>query len=185
MMTKKELRAEIRQKRNAMSDEDILSLSNDICDRVISYASYTKAEVILAYVPMRGEVDTMPVILDALEKGKIVAVPRVSGSIMNFYQIKSTKDLQSGYMGILEPKEECPLVTAPNALIIMPGTAFDKKLHRCGYGGGFYDRYLAKYPKLDKIAVAFDFQIYDEIPYEVTDINPDMIFTEKRTLVSL
>lgn len=185
MMTKKELRAEIRQKRNAMSDADILSFSNDICKRVITYDGYTKAEVVLVYVPLRGEVDTMPVIFDALDKGKVVAVPRVSGSVMNFYQIKSTKDLQPGYMGILEPKEGCPLVTALNALIIMPGTAFDKKLHRCGYGGGFYDRYLDKYPKLDKIAVAFDFQIYDEIPYEVTDIGPDMIFTEKRTLVNL
>lgn len=185
MMTKKELRAEIRQKRNAMSDADILSLSNDICNRVITYDGYKKAEIILTYVPLRGEVDTMPVILDALEKRKVVAVPRVSGSTMNFYQIKSTKDLQAGYMGILEPKEGCPLVTAPNALMIMPGTAFDNAMHRCGYGGGFYDRYLEKYPKLDKIAVAFDFQIYDEIPYEVTDINPDMIFTEKRTLMNL
>ncbi len=185
MITKKELRAEIRQKRNAMSDSDILSFSNTICNRVITYSGYTKAEVVFIYVPLRGEVDTMPIIYDALEKNKVVAVPRVSGKVMNFYQIKSTKDLQTGYMSILEPKDYCKMITSSNALIIMPGTAFDKKLHRCGYGGGFYDKYLDKYPKLDKIAVAFDFQIYDEIPYEDTDISPDMVFTEKRTLVNL
>lgn len=185
MITKKELRAEVRQKRKAMTDSDIISLSGNICNRIIAYAGYTKAEVVLIYVPLRGEVYTMPVILDALEKRKVVAVPRVSGSTMNFYRIRSIKDLKTGYMGILEPKEGCPLVTAQNALMIMPGTAFDKAMHRCGYGGGFYDRYLEKYPKLDKIAVAFDFQVYDEIPYEVTDINPDMIFTEKRTLINL
>lgn len=185
MITKKELRAEIRQKRTAMSDSDIISLSNSICNRIITYDGYLKTDVVLIYVPLRGEVDTMPIIYDALDKGKIVAVPRVSGKVMNFYQIKSTKDLQPGYMGVLEPKDYCKMITSSNALIIMPGIAFDKKLHRCGYGGGFYDKYLYKYPKLDKIAVAFDFQIYDEIPYEATDINPYMIFTEKRTLVNL
>ncbi len=185
MMTKKELRAEIRQKRSLMSDEDILSLSNDICKRIISYKEYNEAKAILVYVPLRGEVDTIPIIEDALSQGKTVAVPRVSGRSMEFYQIKSMMDLQPGYMGILEPKDDCTLISEPEAFMIMPGTAFDKALHRCGYGGGFYDRYLERFPKLKCIAAAFDFQIYDEIPYEATDISPNMIFTEKRILVKL
>jgi len=63
--------------------------------------------------------------------------------------------------------------------MIMPGVAFDKKKHRIGYGKGFYDKFLSEHEIEHKIALAFDFQILDSIPFDEYDIMPDMIITEK------
>ena len=64
----------------------------------------------------------------------------------------------------------------------MPGVAFDEQCHRVGYGGGYYDRYLEKHPGLIHIALAFEFQIFPEVPSEEHDIRPEMIVTENRIL---
>ena len=63
--------------------------------------------------------------------------------------------------------------------MIMPGVAFDKKRHRIGYGKGYYDRYLSKNAVKSKIALAFDFQILDHVPFKAYDVLPDQIITEK------
>ena len=65
------------------------------------------------------------------------------------------------------------------ALMIMPGVAFDRANHRVGYGGGFYDRYLEKHPQLERVAIAFSFQMLPEVPTEPTDICPQIIVTEE------
>jgi 5-formyltetrahydrofolate cyclo-ligase len=65
----------------------------------------------------------------------------------------------------------------------MPGVAFDEHGHRVGYGGGYYDRYLERHPGLIHIALAFEFQIFPEVPFEVHDILPEKIVTEQRVLV--
>ena len=62
--------------------------------------------------------------------------------------------------------------------MIMPGVAFDRENHRVGYGGGFYDRFLEKHPDIQRIAVAFSFQMMSEVPVEPTDIFPQIIVTE-------
>lgn len=183
--TKKDLRREIREKRVMLSAETIKALSDKICDTLMQNMLYKEASVILAYVPIKGEVDIMPMINSALSEGKTVAVPRVSGKDMSFYVIKGEDDLETGYMGIPEPKETCQLICADDALMIMPGTAFDRGLHRCGYGGGFYDRYLENRPHIKKVAVAFDFQIYEEIPYEDNDIKPDLVITETEVIFEI
>ena len=64
-----------------------------------------------------------------------------------------------------------------SALVIMPGLAFDKDRHRIGYGGEFYDRYLQEHPNHPAAAAAFDFQIFDQLPSDVHDLRPDVIFT--------
>jgi 5-formyltetrahydrofolate cyclo-ligase len=62
--------------------------------------------------------------------------------------------------------------------MILPGVAFDVNRHRVGYGGGFYDRYLAAHPDMKKIAFAFEFQMFDEVPFENFDKQPEKIITE-------
>ena len=64
----------------------------------------------------------------------------------------------------------------------MPGVAFDEERHRIGYGGGFYDRFLEAHPKLSRVALAFEFQVKKEVPYETFDICPEKIVTEKRVI---
>ena len=60
-----------------------------------------------------------------------------------------------------------------------PGVAFDRANHRVGYGGGFYERYLEKHPQLERVAIAFSFQMLPEVPTEPTDICPQIIVTEE------
>ena len=102
---------------------------------------------------------------------------------MNFYYISDTKQLAKGYQGILEPvTTEC--ADGKSGLFLLPGLAFDRFLHRCGYGGGFYDRYLKKHAdvSLKKVAVAYDFQIYEKIPVEEHDEKIDLLISEKEVL---
>lgn len=66
--------------------------------------------------------------------------------------------------------------------MIMPGVAFDTFRNRIGYGKGCYDRYLKKYKGFHTIALAFEYQIVDEIPAEATDIRPEFVMTERRIL---
>ena len=64
--------------------------------------------------------------------------------------------------------------------MIMPGVAFDNANNRVGYGGGFYDRFLEKHPGILRVAVAFDFQVLEQVPTEPTDICPQIIVTQSK-----
>lgn len=99
---------------------------------------------------------------------------------MVFYKLTDFSQLEPGYFGIPEPASG-EIVDWPQALMIMPGVAFDRNNHRVGYGGGFYDRYLEKHPQMERVAIAFSFQMLPEVPTEPTDICPQIIVTEKET----
>lgn len=98
---------------------------------------------------------------------------------MEFFRIEDMSQLIPAYRGILEPSgdSERYVYTAERAkrtLMLMPGAAFDSFRNRIGYGGGFYDRYLADREELQlrTIAVGFKCQMVEEIPTESTDIRP-------------
>ena len=110
-----------------------------------------------------------------------MSVPKVVGKDMIFYRLTDFSQLESGYFGIPEPREDGEVTRWEDALMIMPGVAFDKNCNRVGYGGGFYDRFLEKHPKICRVAVSFSFQILEEVPTEPTDICPEIIVTEDRT----
>ena len=129
----------------------------------------------------KNEVRTSGIIEDAWKNGKTVAVPKVHGEIMKFYQIDSYEQLEEGCFGIPEPKVGClEVVDVPqNSIVIMPGVAFDTQGNRIGYGKGYYDKYFSKYPKVYKIAIAFSLQIVPEILADRFDIKADCVITEK------
>jgi 5-formyltetrahydrofolate cyclo-ligase len=90
-----------------------------------------------------------------------------------------------GVFGILEPRKESARIFNPEEidLVIVPGVAFDEHRNRIGFGAGFYDRFLESVrPSCAKIGIAFEFQIYDEVPVEEHDIPLDLVITEKRTI---
>ena len=118
----------------------------------------------------------------AWNDGKEVAVPKVVGQDMVFYKLTDFAQLEKGYFGIPEPARG-EIVQWEEALMIMPGVAFDRQNHRVGYGGGFYDRFLEKHPYITRVAVAFEFQMMSEVPVEPTDISPEIIVTEKEMCI--
>ena len=179
METKKAIRKRIFSLRAEHSDRQIEQMSRVITDQVLQLPAFREHDQILAYVDYNHEVITRYIIEEAWKLGKQVAVPKVFGKEMRFFKIDDFSPLQPGYYGIPEP-EKGEAVTLENALMIMPGVAFTGKLERVGYGGGFYDRYLETHTGICKVALAFEFQLVDEVPTEPTDIFPDYLVTERR-----
>lgn len=181
MEEKKLIRKEVFVRRAEWSDAQVEDNSRIIAEKVIQTSQFKEASQIYAYVDYNHEVSTREIIEAAWKAGKQVAVPKVDGKNLVFYELKSFDQLESGYYGILEPARG-EIVDWERPLMIMPGVAFDSRRHRVGYGGGFYDRFLEVH-KIPTIAVAFEFQIMDEVPVEPTDILPDMVITEKELYV--
>ena len=182
-LTKKEIRRTVRERRKALTEEMEASRSERIRSFVCGLPEYREAEVIYCYVDYNHEVRTWPIMEQAVRDGKQVAVPRVDGETMEFYRIRGQEDLESGYSGILEPKQGLPAVSdgtdaGKRALFLMPGVAFDRNHHRVGYGGGFYDRYLEAHPELVTAALAYECQIFAAVPFETFDILPQILITE-------
>ena len=183
MLGKKEIRAEVKKRRREADEETLHEKSLQILERFRQLSAYKDASLLLAYVDAKREVETRLLMRCAWDDGKKVAVPRVDGDgIMHFYYLRSLKDLEPGAFGIMEPRADCRICEPEEGLLLMPGVAFDEQGHRVGYGGGYYDRYLEKHPHLIHIALAFEFQIFPEVPSEKHDISPDLIVTENRIL---
>ena len=219
---KRRIRQAALERRDSLTDKQRRNYSDRIIERLVSLPGYREAEAILTYVSFRSEVNTFPLLDRVFSDGKAVFVPKVSGKEMDFYRIFSEADLTEGYRGILEPsdgqlldgwmddqisqrvggRQEKPLKNREeqegepavlSVMICMPGAAFDRACHRIGYGGGFYDRWLARWNGfqcgsaepaviLEKIALAYQMQIVDRIPAEFFDQKADCIITEESVM---
>lgn len=182
---KKRFRVAALAARDSLTPEQRKSYSDRIIKNLTSLSCYQNADAILTYISFRSEVDTFLLLERALADGKAVFAPKVIGKEMDFYRIFSADDLSAGYQGILEPAggqlfaEWNADYTSQYGLICLPGAAFDRACHRIGYGGGFYDRYLHDLQmRFVTAALAYDCQIFEEIPWETHDICPERIITE-------
>lgn len=179
IMDKKSIREQVRAIRDNMTTSEMFSKSNQIFEQLIVQSQYRKADKIFTYVSCNNEVDTIMLIDYSLSIEKRVFVPKVVKNDMLFYEISDISELSPGYRGIFEPSTHGKDPDySKTGLICMPGIAFDKNRNRIGYGGGFFDRYLQGENNLYKVALAYDYQVFDNIPSEETDIRPDMIITE-------
>lgn len=181
METKQSIRKLVFQRRKEAQMTMIEEASHVICQKVIQMPAFQEASWIFAYMDFNKEVMTKEIIEAAWKSGKRVAVPRVEGKDMTYYEITSFDQLVPGYFQIPEP-EGCEEAVCEEALLIVPGVAFDRARHRVGYGQGFYDRYLSKHQKHTTVAVAFEFQVMDEVPFEELDILPQTLVTEKEMI---
>ena len=174
-MDKKALRAAIRQQKRAMTPEEIIRKSAVLAEKFRASEAYQKAESIYGYLPYNQEVRTVPMLERAIAEGKRVAVPKVIGEDMKFIYIRDMSRVEKGYAGIPEPVDDGPVADDPTALVLMPGLAFDREGHRIGYGGGFYDRFLAEEPDHPTLALCYDFQMQDALETEEFDIPVDAV----------
>lgn len=169
-----------------MTEEDRISAQQKISERLLASRPYERAEDIYCYASFGDEADTFCIMEEALRCGKKVAVPKVLGKRkMEFYYIRSTADLSPGFASIPEPADWCEKAPVPgeDSLVIVPGTAFDRQGRRIGYGGGYYDAFLAGCPRCRRAALAFDVQCSEEpIPAEPHDIRVEAVITEKELI---
>lgn len=203
---KKRIRHEVLVRRDALTGEKQQRASCLITERLLGHQWFYRAGSLLCYVSYGSELDTRELIREALRLGKEVYVPRVGENRrMDFFQIGALEELQPGFHGIPEPPETARIYMGEReerALMLMPGVAFDLYGNRLGYGGGYYDRYLASHPQFQTrlspqgvdcsdivlddtqsrsvraytIAIGHSCQLVEEmLPVEETDLRPCQI----------
>ena len=178
-MDKKALRAEIRDKKRAMTEQQIALTSEALAQQLYAHPAYQNAKSIFGYLSYNQEVRTMPILEQAQRDGKRVAVPKVIGDTMIFIWLDDLSRVELGYCNIPEPLDNGPEALDETALVLMPGLAFDPTGRRCGYGGGFYDRYLEAHPNHPLLALCFGFQMYDELETDPHDIPVNYVLSQE------
>ena len=179
---KKLVRQEMLQKRKALSAEQRDHASQEILRRLYQEPAYRNAKTVMAYVSMRDEVQLDPLLEDCLRKGKQLAIPLIVGKgEMEAVRVPSLETLVKGAYGILTVREEERQLLSAEQIdcVIVPGAAFSRKGERLGLGGGYYDRFLERCPQAVRMALAFSFQLVEELPVESHDITVDWIITEQ------
>ncbi len=171
--------------RNNLSAGERKQKSQEIWEHVKGDPKYQAARAVLVYMDYRSEVMTTGLVEELLaDTSKKVFAPKVEGMHIRFYEIKSLDELKKGYQGIREPEENPEKRFTPDmaarleAVVLVPGAAFDRQRGRIGYGKGFYDRFFSDYREVYGIALSFSCQIAKEIPMEPHDRRPDIIVTE-------
>ena len=182
-MDKTTVRKEVKIRRTELSFQEKQEKDDKIFENIITHPSIIDQEMVYAYFSLneQGEVDTHNFIEYALEKGIGIALPKIVNGRIEFYKVTSLNDLETGKLGIKEPSVNCKRVYNDTAVILLPGLAFDYSGNRLGYGKGYYDEYLVN-TKHRKIALAYNFQIYDKLEVLKHDIAVDEIITESKTI---
>lgn len=177
-MDKHALRKEVSSKKKQLSKEQIADCSLRLAQKFLALPEYRAAKSVYSYLPYNQEIDTYPILRQAQKDGKRVAVPKVIDDRMVFLWLDDLTATEPGYYTIPEPIANEPVADDDTAVMILPGLAFDHSGGRCGYGGGFYDRYLEKHPNHAKIALAYEFQVYEHLETDPHDIPVDQVLIE-------
>jgi 5-formyltetrahydrofolate cyclo-ligase len=182
---KAELRRQLRLAINGLSDAERQAASARARDLLRRQPVWRRARVVLFYAPMARELDVSPLLQEALQQGKTVALPRFepqTGIYLAAQVSRLEGDCVPGQLGIAEPAAHCPAVELKRLdLVLVPGLGFDLSGHRLGRGRGYYDRLLAGTAGA-KCGVAFDPQVVAQIPAERHDVNMNFILTPTRWL---
>ena len=174
-MNKKELRAQIRAQKRAMTEEQIVEKSIRLGELFLASDAYKRANTIYGYLPYNQEVRTVAMLEQAMKDGKRIAVPKCYGDEMRFIFMDDLSKVEKGYANIPEPIADDPVADDQTALVLMPGMAFTKDGKRMGYGGGFYDKFLAAEPGHPTLALCYDFQMLEHLATEDHDIPVDTV----------
>ncbi len=193
-MTKAEIRRYMKELRSNISDDERKTYDDAILQHFLCTKEYQHCKRLFCYISFGSELNTTAIIHQALQEDKQVYVPRVEADRrMEFYRLEDINNLQPSNFGVLEPLSEETKryqVTLHNEashinLMLLPGLAFDTTGNRIGYGAGYYDRYLTRYPDKHfyKIAACYDFQLMEHIAAEEYDVKADAIITPTKWIL--
>ncbi|MGL4344290.1 MAG: 5-formyltetrahydrofolate cyclo-ligase [Cellulosilyticaceae bacterium] len=178
----------MRERRKALSPSQIDAASQAITERMIQTELFEAASIIFLYAAMPYEVQTWLIAQEARRRGKVVAYPSTDSEThrMTFYSVPDESELVACWCGKIAIKEPNPMkhqMILPNetTLMIVPGMAFDLSQNRLGYGGGYYDRYLAQYA-IKTLGVGFDFSVVEKLPVGEYDSPLNGVMTDCRRI---
>ena len=179
-MEKRSIRKRIREQREQLLAAEVKETSERIYERFAASEVFQKAEVIMSYMSFKNEVDTHKINEAVITAGKKLILPRVKDK-ENMEAVEYNGNFQKGSMGITEPAGKP--YEGKIDLIIVPGIAFDREGNRIGFGRGYYDRFLEKYPQAQRVSLIYDFQLIESIPAEEHDKKTELLFT-KNSIIS-
>lgn len=179
-MIKKELRSRYRAVRDNVYDRELKS--DIITSAVIENEFFVNSKEVFLYSPSGSEVFTNKISDAAHRLGKRIAYPRCidRDGEMEFYFVDSHLSLCEGMYGIYEPCSNESKIAVPSSesLIIVPALTYDLYGYRLGYGKGYYDRYLSRYP-CKTVGIAFDECVCKELPHGIYDCKINCLITDK------
>jgi 5-formyltetrahydrofolate cyclo-ligase len=184
-----QLRSDVLARRDALSDQERHSRSDRIAAALLASEALERSTTVFIYVSFRSEVETLPIITELLNRNKIVTVPLTitTEKRLEIVRIEDPgSDLVPGYCSIPEPRREMAEASSVRAdkldLVVLPGSVFDERGGRFGYGGGYYDRLLAQIPKAARYGLAFELQVRERLELQPHDQILDAVITEKRVI---
>jgi 5-formyltetrahydrofolate cyclo-ligase len=184
---KRRIRESARAKRHAQADKD--EASRMILQRLMSMPEYEMAQTVAFYVDVRDEVRTRFALAKALSTRKRIVVPYCEDKKLALCRICQLDELEAGRFGVLEPRREFRqphriLSASQSDLIVVPGVAFDRHGGRMGHGLGYYDRLLAALPPTTVlVGLAYECQVFDQIPVDTHDVSMDWVITESTVYI--
>ena len=181
------LRQEAAQLRSSLPQAEAARRSRKIMARVLALPEVQRARVVSVYCSFGSEVGTHDLIEALAKAGKRVCLPVVDASLtaMTMYEFRSFSELKVCPFGFPEPVPATHQKVEPAEIdvILAPGLAFDEEMHRLGFGMAYYDRYIAGMPKhVPIISLAYEVQIFPQVPVTPKDVPVDKIVTEERVI---
>lgn len=169
-----------------MTPEQRAEAGERIRRRLADLPEWRDAATVLLFLSMPDEVDTLPIVRDALAAGKNVAVPKVDArrTVMDARVLRDLdRDVAPGVYGILEPVVSEVVEPAAIDFCLVPARGFDRHGNRLGRGGGYYDRYMS-HPDFRALrcGIAFAAQLLDDLPHDQTDLPVHLLVTEEGTV---
>lgn len=188
--TRQRLRRQALARRDDLAPGERIGRSERITCALLAHPVFAACTTCCLYCSFRSEVATGPLLRACLQAGKTVGVPLTQPAVSRLRMVRITDpdhDLEPGYLGIAEPRrelvEQAALDHATIDLVILPGAAFDREGQRLGYGGGFYDRFLAREaPRALRVGLGFAVQVVERLPVLPHDMPMDLLFTEDEVL---
>lgn len=177
---KKELRQRCKAIRKDIGDEARREASQSICNRLAAWVVFQKSDAILTYMPIRGEVDLRPLLVEFPEKRWLLPriLPGEDGRMV--FHAYDPKYMVMHSFGMAEPAPHLPQVLPEEIqLVLAPGLAFDRSGWRLGYGGGYYDRFLRTYAGVS-VGVGFQALQLDSLPHGAHDVSMHWLVTEAK-----
>lgn len=177
------LRAEMRAKRDALSDKERNSAARRIVERLMLHPDVHRAKTVLLYASYGSEVHTDDLARELMKRGKAVAYPKITSvaGLMTLWRVRNLDALIPHKHGIRAPDvtRSSPIEPIVLDCVIYPGIAFTKGLARLGQGGGYYDRLSTKIAdNCARIGVCFEAQLVDNLPHDDHDARLHWVVTE-------
>jgi 5-formyltetrahydrofolate cyclo-ligase len=180
---KEALRARMRAARAAIDPQERSRLATEVERRLLVLPEVAAAGTILLFYSFGSEVDTSGVAQHVHRAGKRLLLPYLEAGGMEAAEVLPGDALTPSTYGPKEPSRRVAVEAEDVDLVITPGLAFDREGHRLGYGGGYYDRYLARLrPDATRVGIGFSMQVLDEVPAGPSDERVHLVVTDAEVI---